>query len=124
VPRYFNLEVSANGAMLLYNIERLREGVYSEIPVEDCATIERFHSLPNRVEPEITEPVTWRLGFRWPVAFFVKYAGINPNLSGQEWTANATKCCEESSHPHWLSWQTLPKLDFHLPDSFGKIIFE
>ena len=88
------------------------------------ATIELFHTLPERITDEITEPVTWRLGFRIPVAFFVKYSNINPELSGQKWTANFTKCADATSHPHWLSWQALPKCDFHLPDYFGELAFE
>ncbi len=122
--RYYNFEFSANGAMLLYNVTDLRGGVYEPVALEDCASVERWHSLPDRVDPEITEPLTWRLGFRIPLAFFVKYASIDPRLSGQLWTGNASKCCDETSHPHWLSWAPLSRCDFHTPSEFGSIRFE
>ncbi len=122
--RYFNFEMNCGGTILLYHVKNCRAGDYTPVPEEDLATIERFHTLPARITEEITEEITWRLGFRIPIAFFVKYSKINPNLSGQKWTANFTKCADATSHPHWLSWQALPKCDFHLPDFFGELDFE
>ena len=122
--RYFNFEMNCGGKILLYHVRNCRSGDYIPVPADDLATIELFHTLPERITDEITEPVTWRLGFRIPVAFFVKYSNINPELSGQKWTANFTKCADATSHPHWLSWQALPKCDFHLPDYFGELAFE
>lgn len=121
---YFNFEMNCGGTILLYHVRNCRAGDYTPIPESDLATIERFHTLPERVPVEITEPVTWRLGFRIPIAFFVKYSKINPDLSGQKWTANFTKCADHTSHPHWISWQALPKCDFHQPDHFGELLFE
>ena len=91
---------------------------------EDLDTIKRFHTLPKIVDSEIQEPVVWRLGFAIPLSFFEKYSGINPKLSGQVWHANFTKCADKTSHPHWLSWLKLSKLDFHLPKEFGELVFE
>ena len=122
--RYFNFEMNCGGTILLYHVKNCRAGDYTPVPEEDLATIERFHTLPARITEEITEEITWRLGFRIPIAFFVKYSKINPNLSGQKWTANFTKCADATSHPHWLSWQALPNCDFHLPDFFGELDFE
>ena len=122
--RYFNFEMNCGGTILLYHVKNCRAGDYTVIPESDLAEIERFHTLPCRVPDEIAEPVTWRLGFRIPVAFFEKYSHIDPKLSGQKWTANFTKCADMTSHPHWLSWQALPKCDFHLPDHFGILEFE
>lgn len=122
--KYFNFEMNCGGTMLLYHITHCRSGNFITIPQEDLDTVERFHTMPKIVEPEITDPVTWRLGFRIPLSFFVKYSHIDPKLSGQVWHANFTKCGSKTSHPHWLSWVTLPKLDFHLPDEFGELIFE
>lgn len=122
--RYFNFEMNCGGKILLYHVRNCRSGDYIPVPADDLATIELFHTLPERITDEITEPVTWRLGFRIPIAFFVKYSNINPELSGQKWTANFTKCADATSHPHWLSWQALPKCDFHLPDYFGELAFE
>ncbi len=122
--RYLNFEFSGGGAMLLTHIKHCRSGNLTPVPDEDCGTIERFHTLPSRVDPEITEPVTWRLGFRIPIAFFVKYSAIDPELSGQIWRGNFYKCCDETSHPHWLTWKKMPRLDFHIPECFGELHFE
>ena len=80
--------------------------------------------VPKIVEPEIQVPTVWRLGFAIPLSFFTKYTAIDPKLSGQVWHANFTKCADQTSHPHWLSWMPLSRLDFHLPDEFGELVFE
>lgn len=122
--KYFNFEMNCGGTMLLYHIIDCRAQKYDEIPQADLDTIRRFHTLPKIVDPEITEPTTWRLGFEIPMSFFAKYTKIDPKLSGQVWHCNFTKCGDSTSHPHWLSWVQLSKLDFHLPKEFGELIFE
>ncbi len=123
--RYFNFEFSAGGAMLLYNCTDLRNGVYSPIPLEDCAKVVRYSTLPRKVDPEETKPVVWEYFFAIPVDFFVRYADqVKSDLSGQTWTGNITKCADHCSHPCWLSWQALPRLDFHQPECFGQLVFE
>lgn len=122
--RYFNFEMNCGGTMLLYHITHCRSGNYEVIGAEELAQIQRFHTLPERVEPEMGEDCTWRLAFRIPLEFLVKHSGINPALSGQRWRGNFTKCADCCSHPHWISWQPLSKLDFHLPEEFGQLCFE
>jgi len=123
--RYYNFEFNAGGHMLLYNITDLRKKKFSAVPEADCETVQRFHTLPEFIDPEIKDPVTWRLGFAVPVAFFVKFGdNVNASLSGQTWSANVFKCAELTSHPHWFTWQPLPKLDFHRPDCFTDVTFE
>lgn len=123
--RYYNFEFTAGGHMLLCNITALRKGHFTPVPQEDCDSVRRVHSLPAKIDPEITEPVTWTLGFTIPVNFFVKYGdNVDRDLSGQVWTGNVFKCGDKTSHPHWFTWQPLPKLDFHQPDCFAEIAFE
>ena len=122
--RYFNFEINCGGTILLYHITKCEPGGYDKIPESDLATIERFHTLPELITEEITEPVTWYLGFAIPISFFEKYSKIDPALSGQVWTCNFTKCADLCSHPSWLSWMPLSRCRFHLPDEFGKLIFE
>ncbi|MCI5778864.1 MAG: carbohydrate-binding family 9-like protein [Lentisphaeria bacterium] len=121
--RYFNFEMNCGGTMLLYHVTKCVPGGYDPVPQADLDTIERYHSLPHLITEEITEPVTWYLGFGIPIAFFEKFSGIDPNLAGQKWTANFTKCADRCSHPTWLSWQELSKCSFHMPDEFGELIF-
>ena len=122
--RYFNFEINCGGTLLLYDIKNLFEKDFEQIPQAELDTVERFHTLPHIIENEITDPVTWYLGFAIPVEFFVNRTGVSAELSGQQWTANFTKCADHCSHPAWLSWQKLSRCAFHLPDEFGKLIFE
>lgn len=122
--RYFNFEMNCGGSILLYHALKCVKGFYDVVPQADLDTVERYHSLPHIITEEIAEPVTWYLGFAIPIAFFEKYSKIDPKLSGQVWTANFTKCADECSHPAWLSWQPLSKCAFHMPNEFGKLIFE
>lgn len=123
--RYYNLEMNAGGTFLLYDITSLRRGAATPIPAKDCSQFQIYHSLPSIIEPEITDPVTWRVGFRIPLTFLEKYAfPFHSDLHGQHWTANVSKCGDKTSHPHWLSWQTLSKCDFHLPQEFGDLLFD
>ncbi len=123
--RYYNFEFSANGNMLLYNVTNLRAGDFVPVDSSEYVHIPRYHSLPAYVEPEIQDPVIWRLGFAIPIDFFVRYGDqVNPDLKGQVWTANVSKCADKTSNPHWQSWQHLPIVDFHLPESFGKVYFD
>ena len=123
--RYYNFEFSGNGHMLLYNITHCRSKNFTLVTPEDLASVIRRTSLPARMVPECKNNLNWTFYFAIPIAFFVKYGdNVNPALSGQTWRANITKCADDSSHPHWLSWQKLSKLDFHLPECFGELTFE
>lgn len=135
--RYYNFELTAGGFMLLYNVKDLRGGDFLPVSEEEIKTIQIYHSLPPIVDPEIREmvffdangklqrgPLTWYASFAVPIELFAKLGdNFNANLSGQTWTANAYKC-SDTSHPHWLTWLPIPKLDFHLPAYFGDITFE
>lgn len=120
--RYFNFEFNCGGTLLLYDIRNLKAKNYEEVSREELDSIERFHTLPKRVPVEITDPVTWELGFKIPVDFFVRRAGVKLPLSGQTWTANFTKCADTTSHPHWLSWADART--FHYPRDFNRLVFE
>ncbi len=125
---YFNFEFNCGGTFLLYHIEdcvRIPGGFKKSCAMtqEDVSGIKIFHTMPKVVDPEITEPVTWRLGFYIPFKFFADKTGLQGS-SGQTWRANFYKCADQTSHPHWASWNPISALNFHLPDCFGKIILE
>ena len=122
--RYFNLEMSCTGKILLYHVRDCRGGDFEELPQGDLDMIVRRSSLPERTFPEIATPVNWWLSFYLPVAMLSEHTPVAKTLSGQRWKGNFTKCADNSSHPHWISWQKLSKLDFHLPKEFGDLIFE
>lgn len=121
---YFNLEMNCGGTFLLgYSGD---DSVKSErVPWEAASKIEVYHSMPEKVDPEIAEPIEWRVEYFVPFTVFEKYLGPLGNLAGQRWRGNFYKCAENNSHPHWAAWSPVgEKLNFHQPDKFGTIEFE
>jgi hypothetical protein len=126
---YFNFEFNCGGAMLCsYITDWKRTAVgfkeFVPIPEDEGRAVGLYHSMPEVVDPEIIDPVIWTLEFLIPFNLLKKYVGQLGNISGQEWGANFYKCGDETSHPHWASWQPVPKLNFHLPECFGVVRFE
>jgi len=122
---YFNLETNCGGTALLhYNVIPRRES--KKLTEEEIKQIELAHSLPEIVDPEIKEPVTWTLEYKIPFSLLEKYSKVTRPAKGVEWRANFYKIAENSSNPHYITWSRIekPKPDFHVPQSFGKLIFE
>ena len=122
--RYFNLEINCGGTPLMHyndfsNKQRtpLDEG--------DINKVEIAHSLPQVVDPEITEPVTWTIEYRIPLDMLGKYSKIILPKAGTEWRANFYKIAEKGTNIHFLTWSPVnnPVPNFHLPQFFGTIKF-
>jgi len=121
---YFNLETNCGGAMLL-NFQKIpRQG--APLSDNELSQIKIAGSLPKIVDPEITEPATWIVEYRLPLAILEKYRKMLKPASGVEWRANFYKCADKTSHPHWLTWSFVdrPNPDFHVPKSFGTLVFK
>ncbi len=123
-PKYYNFEMSCTGNLLLYHVTDCRAEIFDVMPQSELDTIVRRSSLPKQVFPEITDPVEWEMSFYIPIDFFVRNSGVSPKLAGQVWQGNFTKCADDSSHPHWLTYLPLSQLDFHLPKEYTDFIFE
>ncbi|WP_176013003.1 carbohydrate-binding family 9-like protein [Victivallis sp. Marseille-Q1083] len=126
---YFNFEFSGNGQYLIYHVRDARRtssgfADYSALTAEEGAKVKVFHTLPDRVEPELAEPVTWRLGFFIPFSLIAGRVGITRPVHNQTWRANLFKCGDQTSHPHWASWQLVEELNFHAPESFAPVVFD
>lgn len=127
---YFNLEGNAGGTFLCSYRQLnapLSGGLASVQPIADewFEQLQAFHSLPSRVDPELTGPVDWHLEYRIPRALIEAYAGPLGELAGQLWRANFYKCASGSSHPHWAAWASIgEKRNFHRLDRFAPIRFE
>lgn len=122
---YFNLETNCGGTALFhYNVIPRRES--KRLSEEEIRQIEIAHSLPEIIDPEIKESVTWTLEYRIPFALLEKYSKITRPAKGVEWRANFYKIAENSSNPHYITWSKIdkPKPDFHVPQAFGKLTFE
>jgi hypothetical protein len=127
---YFALEINCGGAFSLRFIEDPtrtadRFAKWTRVDPALAATIRVAHSMPALVEPEVSEPVAWWVEFAWPVAAMERYCGTIGTLGGRRWRANAFKCGDETSHPHWASWAPIGEaLNFHQPAYFGTFDFE
>jgi len=129
---YFSLEISGNGTLLSYAIrDCVRQGDafvdYTKLSLEDSKEVIIQSTLPAYVYPEITQTMEWRLGFFLPFKVIEKYLNISTgqltNDPMKSWRMNAFKCTEDSSHPHWSSWQKCSEFNFHLPKDFGEMLF-
>lgn len=123
--RYFNLEVNCGGTPLMrYNIIPRKE--FSMLEKEDFEKLEIAHSLPKIVDPEITEPVTWTVEYRIPLALLKKFSNITHPEPGVSWRANFYKIAEKGSNVHFITWSVVEveKPDFHQPRFFGELKFQ
>ena len=129
---YFNFEMNCGGALLVTYIEdaaRTPTGFkkFTKLPPDMDLLVQRFHSLPTHIEPEMADAVEWQLEYFIPFIFFERYVGPLGKVAGQTWRANFFKCADKSSHPHWATWAPLdPDFadGFHRPDKFGAFHFE
>ena len=123
--RYFNLEINAGGTPLVFYVTQPWEE-FTKLRKEDIKQIEIAHSLPAVVEPEITEPTTWTIEFRLPLALLEKYANVTRPKRGVVWKANFYKTGSRTSNPNYLTWSFVdnPKPNFHLPQFFGSLKFQ
>lgn len=125
---YFNFEWNAAGAMLAgYVTDPAREGgrVVGQILFnrEECAAVEVAASPGGGKSAKGDAPTDWSLTFAIPFEILRGYAEFGEVRRGAVWRGNFYKCGDSTAKPHWASWRPLPERNFHLPDSFGYIVF-
>ena len=120
---YFNFEFNCGGTMLLGYVDPAKPGNEWRIEGKWGQTVSIAHSMPPVVDPEITDAVTWHLGFIAPLDLLEHFAGPLRPLAASTWRANFFKCAK-TSHPHWASWSPIGKeLSFHQVEYFAPIVF-
>jgi len=125
---YSNFEINASGVLLSMHIEdptRTADGFrrFRYITEDEASGIRIFHTLPDRVPEEINELTEYRVGFFLPFSLFREIYGAPTPTRGTVWRGNAFKCGDRTSKPHYLSWNHLTELNFHLPECFGELVF-
>ncbi|MBQ6352300.1 MAG: carbohydrate-binding family 9-like protein [Lentisphaeria bacterium] len=126
---YSNFEISASGVMLTMHIEdetRTGDGFkrFRYLTEEEVKDVRIYHTLPDCVPEEITVETTYRVGFFLPFSLFTAIYGAPVPRSGTVWRGNAYKCGDETSKPHYLSWNPIDEVNFHLPRCFGELVFD
>lgn len=122
---YFNLEVNAGGTPLIFFITNPRKE-FTKLPDSLIDQIEIAHSLPNVVNPEIIEEVTWTIEYRIPFGILEPFTKVTMPNTGVTWRANFYKTGSSTSNPHFYTWSPVsnPEPNFHLPAYFGTITFD
>jgi hypothetical protein len=73
--RYFNVEINAGGtAVMAYH----KDGKRTNVKEEDFKVVDVAHTLPKKLEQEISEPVTWFLEFKMPLSLDCKIRKLYP----------------------------------------------
>jgi hypothetical protein len=127
---YLNFEVNAGGSLHASHVRDPRRGPdgqfldWTPLTEADAAHLKIATSLPNRIEPERTEPVTWAAAWTIPFALLEQYVGPVRPVAGATWRGNLYKCGDETSHPHWAAWSPVSELNFHAPKDFGRLHFQ
>lgn len=123
--KYFNLEINCGGTPLMhYNAVAKKE--IQTLKAGDIKMIEIAHTLPHRLDAEITEPVTWSLEYRIPISMLEKYSRVTHPAKGVKWRANFYKIAHKSSNRNYISWSKVDVrgIDMHLPEFFGELKFQ
>jgi hypothetical protein len=123
--RYFNLEVNAGGTPLIFYISK-PWNEFVKLSNDDISKIEIAHSLPKKVDPEITEPITWTIECRVPLNMLKKYGSVTTPGPGIQWKGNFYKTGSKTSNPNYMTWSFVdnPTPNFHLPQYFGTLKFQ
>ena len=122
---YFNFEANCKG-IFLFQYHLKNENTAGFVGSEDFKKIRISSSLKADVENEIADPLEWSLEYSIPFSVLEKYMKVDEPGTGTIWRANFYKCADQTSHPHWLTWATVdyPRPKFHLPEFFGKLVFD
>ena len=116
---YYNFEFNCIGTCLASK-KRNREDREFVAP-GDMSRIIRHTSLDKAVFEEKEGIFDWQLVVGIPFDIF----GVDPGNVPGILRANFYKCGDETSHPHYLSWNPVgtPSPDFHCPEFFGELVF-
>ncbi len=123
---YFNFEFNCCGTMLAAH-QVVPATDIKHLADADCRAVQIVKSIDaETIDPEIAEPTTWTLAARIPLAILTNYAAIARPAAGVTWRANAYKCADNTSGPHWLTWAHVDwdGPNFHMPQFFGELKFE
>ncbi len=119
--RYYNLEFNCLGTALVgygdLHIDKRRR-----LPKDTIEQIKAYSHIKAKTTGD--GDAEWRLLLNIP--FTVFDAHTIGSLTGAQCTGNFYKCGDDLPLPHFVSWNTIahPFPNFHLPQFFGKLLFQ
>ena len=119
---YYNFEFNCIGTIhLAYGSGRKNRKFVSP---EIIKNIEIKSTLGNRAFKEKKGSFEWEMMIRIPIKSF-SFDSIK-TFNKLKATANLYKCGDDTSDPHYLSWNPIKteNPDFHRPEYFGEVLFE
>lgn len=121
---YFNLETNCGGVVLfgVRSNKGEKSVKFSDSEIEELGI---KSTLPKNIKNEIKEETEWIIEYKIPFELLKKYMEFKLPITGDIWFCNFYKCADNSSTPHWLTWNKVEfeAPNFHMPEYFGKIIF-
>lgn len=120
---YYNFEFNAIGVTHLAYGPSGKERVFVDPEVIE-KQIKIESSLGKEPFLERSSPMSWEMTVVIPIETFSFTKNIS--LKGLYSKANFYKCGDDTSIPHYLSWNPVDteKPDFHQPSFFGNLVFE
>ncbi len=119
---YYNFEFNCIGTIHI----GYGEGRHNRtpVPIEIAEKIQAESSLGNKPFNEKTGNFKWEMMISIPVECMI-FSNIKA-LDRLNATANFYKCGDETSKPHYLTWNPVKtgKPDYHQPGFFGNVRFE
>ncbi|MEZ5104112.1 MAG: carbohydrate-binding family 9-like protein [Draconibacterium sp.] len=119
---YYNFEFSCIGTRHVgYGPGRANR---TPVPTEKVEKIQIESSLGNQPFAEKTGNFEWEMMIRIPLESLA-FSNIT-SLNETKATANFYKCGDETSQPHYVTWNPVETSgpDYHRPEFFGKVEFE
>ena len=119
---YYNFEFNCIGTRhLAYGSGRENR---TRISPEIAEKIRIKSTLGEKPFEEKSGDFHWEMMLQIPLECFV--FDTLKSLNGIEATANLYKCGDDTSEPHFISWNPIETAtpDYHRPEFFGEIIFE
>ncbi|TSA23042.1 hypothetical protein D4R75_04265 [bacterium] len=120
---YVNMEMNALGVLLIGVGKDGDDSKRHYFKEEDTEGFEIISSIKHPVVGSHGSAY-WTLHARIPKSFFEKHYGRK--FVDKATIANFNKCGDETEFEHYGSWSEVvnPTPNFHLPQYFGKLIFE
>lgn len=121
VGSYYNFEFNCIGVYHVgYNSKYERLLIDTEV----LKNLKVKTTLGNQSFEEKVGGYHWELMAIIPIVCFTYDIGLD--LNGLNATANFYKCGDETSTPHYVTWNPVETIvpDFHQPNFFGELLFE